>query len=190
MSVVLGQLLIGASNAYDFFGIIFKGNETIIRVFTGIISFFIFSACLFSTNALNIAAINSSHAAVKENIFVFSKDMLKLTKNKDKLAGSIYVGITSFLIFIMIGIPSIILNTDTIVDGCTNTSTQILFVLYGLVILGSLINRFKNKIQVDKFKYQFLFGIIAIIGCFGSAIYSTFFTYLISPILKPDETIG
>jgi hypothetical protein len=86
---------------------------------------------------------------------------------------------------LIIYLPSAILNTDTIIDGATNTCTEISFVMYGIAILGSLINRKTNKHEVTKFKFQMPLGIFAVICCIGIAGYSTIYSFIILPIIDP-----
>jgi hypothetical protein len=86
---------------------------------------------------------------------------------------------------VIIYIPSAYFNTDTIIDGATNTCTEISFVMYGIAILGSMINRKTNKVQVTKFKFQIPLGILAVVSCIGIAAYSTIYSFIILPIIDP-----
>jgi hypothetical protein len=86
---------------------------------------------------------------------------------------------------VIIYIPSAVFNTDAIIDGATNTCTEISFVMYGIAILGSLINRKTKKVQVTKFKFQIPLGILAVICCMVIAGYSTIYSFIILPIIDP-----
>jgi amino acid transporter len=89
--VALAQLLSGSQNAFELFSVIFSKNIVAAKIFTAMISFFIFACALISTDCLTLAAVSSTQAAVEDNKFAFSNELLYKTKNHESMAGGIIV---------------------------------------------------------------------------------------------------
>jgi hypothetical protein len=49
-------------------------------------------------------------------------------------------------LYVIIGVPSIILDTDQLVDGLSNIIVLFFFVIYGAVAIASAINRHTKKV--------------------------------------------
>jgi hypothetical protein len=94
-----------------------------------------------------------------------------------------------FLVFwsLIIFVPSTILNTDQIIDGTSNIIIEFEFFMITIVIVASVINRWTKKVNVKKFKYQIVIGILASIFCFSFATFSTLNDYIIAPIISPND---
>jgi amino acid transporter len=89
--VALAQLLSGAKSAFGLFINIFGDGTLFAKIFTAIISFFIFACALVSTDCLTLAAVSSTQAAIEDNKFAFSNKLLHKTKNHESMAGGIVV---------------------------------------------------------------------------------------------------
>ncbi|MCQ3914523.1 MAG: amino acid permease [Mycoplasmoidaceae bacterium] len=85
-------------------------------------------------------------------------------------------------------IPSCILDTSHIYDGFSTLAVLFYFGIYGMTVLGGLINRITNKNQVHKVGYFIPFGIIAVIGCFFAFGYCVFYQFSTQVAMGPELT--
>ena len=100
------------------------------------------------------------------------------------------MSITSLIVIALICVPSIILNTDAIVDGLTNAITVFIFLVYGTVSFMSIMNRKTNKVPVSEVSYQkgqCIAASIATIGCWGIAGYCLIKQFLYDPIIDGNK---
>jgi NADH:ubiquinone oxidoreductase subunit 6 (subunit J) len=69
------------------------------------------------------------------------------------------------------------MNTDQIGDAICNFGEVYIYAIYAFVILLSLINRRKQKVEVTKNKGHWPISIVAIFGCFLAAGFCIFYSY-------------
>ncbi|MDE7433905.1 MAG: hypothetical protein K2M43_02095 [Mycoplasmoidaceae bacterium] len=82
------------------------------------------------------------------------------------IGGAIVQAALVLFYFIILGIPSIVFDTDQIYDGISNAVVLVFFGIYSILSVASIVNRYKNKApEVTKQKGQIPIATIAGIGC-------------------------
>ena len=91
--------------------------------------------------------------------------------------------IISFFVYaiwwLILLVPSCIINSDCIIDGVSNFPTLFMFAIYGTVVFKAWINRFTQKIQVNKMPGFLYVAPIATIGCYLAFGYQFFYYFSI-----------
>jgi len=86
-------------------------------------------------------------------------------------------------------IPSVIINNDQIIDGVSNLAVLFFFVIYGTVVLMSMINHKTNHVpEARKQKAQVVVGAISVLGCYLAAGYCIFYEFIVQVGLDPNAT--
>ncbi len=199
--ITLGQLLTGQSNPSELIKSI-TTNETTKYIISRVLNIFIAIAALGVCNGFIMSQVRSTEAAIEENLLIGSK----LFKNKlPKLHGFIYTLMIYLIVMIIIGIPAIIMNSDSVVDAFSNYPVLFFFVLYTILIISQILNRlkiksvsFKNKkINIERYKEQriktkninslifYPLAIISILGIFISISYEIFYSSIWLVIKTP-----
>ncbi|AMD81486.1 amino acid permease [Mycoplasmopsis canis PG 14] len=149
-----------------------------------IIIFFVFLSSLGVVNGISSAFVNEMHMLVKNRLLFGSKALLKkFSEWKTTIFYIITVESFYLLTFIL---PSIVLDTDILIDGISNFTTLFFFVVYGLVIFGYTIKR--NKHNETKKINNILFYAGAIISIFGILFVEVSYLYLQFENLSSDKT--
>lgn len=89
------------------------------------------------------------------------------------------------VVFLIMFIPSAILNTDALIDGISNFPVTIFFGVYGTVILGGIVNRFTKKHDVNKVRGFMFVAPVAVIGCYLVSFFQLFYTFSIDAFSDP-----
>ena len=179
--ITIALMCAGTGNALDMFGSLDVKVQNALQI---TISVFMFISIIGVLNGFSPILIRSLASVVEKN-YLFNSSKFnnfinnKLIKNKNLELKSGYVlAILCFVVFIIaIGLPSMIMNTDAYIDGFSNFPTTIFFGIYGLAILGGIINRKTNKVQVNKITGFYITAPIAVIGCFFVLLFQTFYTF-------------
>lgn len=188
--IAISQLLCGQPTPYGVFQEIFKNNEAAKTTFTVVISIFMAVSEFGVVTSISSAFINSTQAAINEEVIIGSKTMKKISNgSKNKLTGGFILSliIVSFW-FIVLGVPSAALNTDQIFDGFSNIIVVLFFTIYGFVVLMSIINRFTDKIPQSEVPHQrghIVFASISVLGCFLVPLYQMIYEFIYKVISNP-----
>ena len=192
--VTIGQIVCGCGSAYLVFDLAFKNNLGVQQAFHIIISIFIFIATLGTVNSMIMGGIRSLDSAVEEEVVAWSAKIKKISKGKYLVSGAILFSFILCFYFSILYIPSMIFNTDQIMDGVSNVVVILFFLFYGINALLSFINRYTNKVtEVNKQKLQKTFSMISFVGILFVFCYSAFYKFLTYPIINPNgsfETWG
>jgi hypothetical protein len=191
--VTLGQLFVGCGSVYQVISFIFTGGTDAgsslgYHVCYTIISVFILISILGVTNSLSMAVVFSAQAILDEEILAGSKKFKKWGNGRKNLAGYIVVWLFAGTMLLVYGIPSIILNTDQIMDGLSNLPVLAFFTIYGIVAIGSAINRFTHRVKVYPIPLQSPIAIIGGVGCIVIALYAIIYTFCVDSILHATST--
>ncbi|NQZ28962.1 MAG: amino acid permease [Mycoplasmatales bacterium] len=199
--ITLAQLITGQSNPSRLLSSIVSSAQAK-QIIARLLNIFIAIAALGVCNGFIMSQVRSTEAAIEENLLLGSK----IFKNKlPKLYGFIYTSMIYIIVVIIIGIPAIIMNSDSIIDASSNYPVLFFFMLYTILIISQIINRLKvrkisiknKKIYIEKFEHQkvktkninpWLFyplATISIIGIMLSISYEIFYASLWLVITDP-----
>ncbi|WP_326495026.1 APC family permease [Mycoplasmopsis felis] len=130
---------------------------------TPIIFFFLIISTLGVINGISSGFTNEIRNLINSNLLFGS------TKLKNKFGYTkttfIYMGIIMTLWSLIIFIPSIVLNSDILIDGISNFTTVFFFSIYAIVILLYTIkrNKFSETTKMNKYLY-YITAITTVIG--------------------------
>ena len=189
--ITIAQIVSGTGDPYTLVDTLFGNNETLKSVMKVIMSILIFVSVFGGLNSFVFAASNAMQSAIDEEIIIGYKWFKKISNGKcEAFGGLMLMSITSLIVIALICVPSIILNTDAIVDGLTNAITVFIFLVYGTVSFMSIMNRKTNKVPVSEVSYQkgqCIAASIATIGCWGIAGYCLIKQFLCDPIMDGNK---
>ncbi|TCG10480.1 APC family permease [Mycoplasma todarodis] len=201
LMITLAQLITGQSNPSELLSSIVSSTKAKM-IIARLLNIFIAIAALGVCNGFIMSQVRSTEAAIEENLLLGSKTF----KNKmPKLYGFTYTLMIYMIMVIIIGIPAIVMNSDSIIDASSNYPVLFFFILYTVLIISQMLNRlrikkfsFKNKkIHIEKFEKQrvetkninpWLFyplAFISIIGITLSIGYEIFYASLWLVITNP-----
>ncbi len=184
--ITIAQIICGCGDPYTVFASlqIKIGNSAVI-VFSIIIGLLLFLSLFGVCNSIILAAVRSCQAAINEEVIVGSKWFKKISNGKrsDVFGGCVLTAIFSAIWFIVGGIPSLILNTDQVIDGLSNLVVVVMFFVYGVVPLFSLPRWCKvSEKEVPHVKSQYFTAPLGFLGCTFVVGYSMFYSFLTVPI--------
>lgn len=189
MLVTISEITIGTGDPYQVLFVAFGKNEGLYRACSIILSIFIVISALGALNSLTLCGMRAMQASIEEDILCWSKLIKKHVWNTDELKyGMISFSIFEFIFFLVIFIPSVVLNTDQIFDGASNLAILFFFVIYGTVSLAGLINRKTKKVEVIKSKIFIPCSIISFLGCYFAFFYCAVYQFIVNIALHPDLT--
>lgn len=164
--ITIVQILVGQGTIEGTFQEILKDNESAQIIFTYIVNVFMLVSILGVANSLILAGLRSFDNIAQQKIVVGYSWLANVSKGKQWLSGLILMSITLGSWFVLMAILSIGFNHDAFIDGLSNYATLFFFFIYGMVVLFTLINRFTNKVEVDKINIYLLVpvAIISLIG--------------------------
>lgn len=159
--VTVGQLLAGSGNALEFFNKILIGTDPSVLIgLNAVMNIVIFIATAGVVNSICAGTVRSHAALINERVAFYSESIdksanviFKSHKNENSV-GLISSMITYFFYWVIILLPSVIIGpngNDHYVDLISNLPTLFFFLIYGITILGGVINRFTNKVEVTKY---------------------------------------
>ncbi|NQZ29118.1 MAG: amino acid permease [Mycoplasmatales bacterium] len=150
----------------------------------------IFAFIVISTfgviNGISAAMISVFEENTKNNTF-FGMEMLKKTKISNKFISLLYIFISTSFWIIVIGIPSMVLNTNYLFDGFSNFPTLFFFVIYGIVIFKYTLKRKQfNTRKINKYIFN-IAAWISIIGIFSVVSYLMIGHFIVETIQHPKS---
>lgn len=186
--VTLGQICVGCGSAYAVFDFIFANNATAAKAFHIIVSIFIFISVFGVLNSMTMGAIRSFDSAIEEEIIVGSKQIKRIANGRYLIGGLIMLAAVSSIYVIVFGIPSIVLNTDQILDGISNFVVLIFFLIYGVLSFASILNRYHPKApEIIKQKGQIVTSAIGAFGCVFVFFYGFIWQFFGQIIVDPSK---
>lgn len=192
--ITIGQICTGCGNAYDVFSSIFGKNTTGAQICSVFVSIFILIAILGVLNSLSMGAMNSCATSVENNTIAWSYKIKKITKNNYLLNGLIVLSIMVAFYWVVIGIPSILIDTDELIDGISNVAVLIYFGIYAVTVAFSMKNHVNRKChELTWQKGQLVAGLISTIGCFGVIAYyfaSSFIVNFANGLATNENVLG
>ena len=186
LSITIGCITSGTGNVYQLINILFgKGTKwsNIMNIF---FSFLLFVCVLGIANSMTDCSLKSIQAIVNKKILFKSQKLI--SKKNPLFGGLIYYIFFMTILFIATLIPSLLLNSDQFFS-CLGDSVIISFYLiYGLIVFGSFINEFTEKVKVKtKIKFfKFLSFISAIMAIFLFG-FCSIYQYIYLPCIKPNS---
>lgn len=185
--ITIAEITIGTGNPYLLLqaSITHKVGYIVCVVF---VSASILIASLGVINSLCVAGISATRTLIDEDMIIGYKWGKQLEQKHEKLGGFVLYGFYVVALWLMLFIPSAILNTSQIYDGVSTLAVLFYFAIYGAVILGGLINRKTQRREVHKVGYFVPFGIISVFGCFFVFLYSTFYQFGYQVLTDPMST--
>ncbi len=190
--VTIAQMMVGNGDVYGMIENMGKSNKSLSGTLHIITSVFIFVSILGVVNAMSLVLIRSTDSIVEEHLVIFSEEINHLKNkwlgNKRELGSGFLLTIIFVLFwFVLLVIPSTIINSDAIVDIVSNFPTTFFFAVYATIILAGLINRKTKKVEVIKIKGFIPMAVIAVIGCYFVSGFNIFYAFLIHPLINPHE---
>ncbi len=193
--VTIGQILTSAGIAVNVFQTINNitpgsFSEKALTGFKIFINVFILIAILGVLNAITLAYLRAFEQCVHNRIFYGYWLFSTSAKHDRYKAGLILSILIYFFWWLLLFIPSVVLNSDVFVDGLSNFPTLFMFFIYGTVVLKGIINRAQKKPNAEKVKGFLVFAPIAVIGCYLAFGYQFFYYFSISTFITPYATIN
>lgn len=194
--VTISQILVGTGNVYELFAEVFESNDTVSNAFRIVTSIFIFISIVGVLNSFCALMLRSYQSLIDENLII---GVNKIESWAAKLfpwrnlqyKGALLLCILSYLfLFIIIFILSVSSSsngTDAFVDGISNFPVAIFFFVYATVILGGFINRFTNKVKVQRIKGFMFFSVVAVLGCYLVSLSQIFYIYTVAVFMDPTS---
>ncbi|XQP55224.1 MAG: APC family permease [Mycoplasmoidaceae bacterium] len=179
--ITIGCMTAGTGNVYQLMEICFK-NEAVRNVLTNIMSVFIFICIIGVLNAITFTGMRAFQAGCEQNVLFKGKALVSKKPNSKLFAGGIWFLIAVGIWWVATMIPSVILNTDQIVDACSYIMIIALYVLYVFVMIPAIANRKTHKVEVRKTKVFIPACVIALLGCLFIIVFCGFYKFLASPI--------
>lgn len=187
--VTIGQIMVSSGTAYGVFDTIFASNSVARTAFSIIISVFILICVLGVLNSLVLVSLRANVYAIRYRIYYGYWLFNKMGNSELKVGMYVAFFVYSFW-WVILMIPSAILNTDAFVDGISNFPTLFMFAIYGTVVLKGFINRFDKKVHVMKMPGFMIIAPIAVIGCYLAFGYQFFYFYSIHAFMNPMDKIN
>ena len=174
--ITIGQILVASGTAQGAFENIFKNNKTASDAFSIVISIFIFISAVGCLNSLILVGMRTFAYSSKYRILYGYWNFDKHNSSDIKLGMIISLFIYGIW-WLILFIPSCIMNSDCLIDGVSNFPTLFMFAIYGTVIFKAWINRFTQKIQVNKMPGFLYIAPIATLGCYLAFGYQFFYYF-------------
>ena len=181
--ITVGQIFVGFGNVFDVFPSIFGQGTTGAVVITTILSILVMISIFGLINSLCMSSIRMMQASIESEEVFFAK-WFKNKEAKNALSWAMLATcIMIFFYWLAVGIPSslvgskvtidgnIYYGTDAIIDGMSNLIAVLNFLVYSIIIMGGIVNRWTRKVDVVKSKLFVPFGLIGAIGCIFVSAY-------------------
>ncbi len=201
--ITLSQLLVGQSDPKPILENI-TNDKKVKGYIEPILNVFIASAALGVCNGFVISQVRSTEGAIESRLLIGSNKMME---KFPRMYGFVYSLIIFLSVSLIISIPSIIKNTDAIIDAISNIPVLLFFCLYNILIIAQVANRLKiksikiinKKIVIEKYASQkiptknisgWIFYPLAFLSVTGILIcisYEIFCNSLYNVIHKPYE---
>lgn len=179
LAVTIGCITAGTGNVYTLMSLI-GGNAA--NVLTMVVSIFIFICLIGCVNGMSKGGICAFQALAEDGALFKSKALLDAKPGNKMFAGFVLFFAMVMFWWIILVIPSSILNTDAMADGSSTSMVVCLYLIYGVTVLGGFINRFTKKVEVKKQKLFPVTAVIGVIACLFMIVFVAFIQYLVAPI--------
>ena len=174
----------GASAGYGIFDQIF--THSVAEAMGKFVIVFLLISTLGVINGISAAGISVHEQAVLTDT-IFGLKGLRNKFGDNKVVVGYAVALLAFWT-IVFGIPAIILNSDSIIDGFSNFPTLFFFALYALVIVLYAKNRDKfDTKKINKYVF-YTFSTIAVVGIFFVVAYQVSYGFLIGALQNKSDT--
>lgn len=184
LAVTIGCITAGTGNVYSLMQILTGHNEIWGHVLTILISIFIFICLIGCVNGMSKGGISAYQALAEEHALFGSKKLLDKKPGNKMFAGFwLFFAMVMFW-WVVLVIPSSILNTDAMADGSSTSMVVCLYLIYGVTVLGGLINRKTKKVEVKKQKLFPVTAVIGVLGCLFMIVFVGFIQFLAAPIIN------
>lgn len=178
LAITIGCITSGTGNVFELMEITFNdAGEKWINIASTVFACFIFICIIGVVNGMTFGGIRALQSACEENLLFKSQKIRNIKPNDPLFAGFIYYIFFMLVLALGTGIPSIILNTDQIIDGLSEANVTAFYLIYGLVVLGGFINRFTKKVETTKIKGFVVFSLLGAIGAIAIFGFISFYTY-------------
>lgn len=188
--ITISQILIGQGVIGNFYNFLFFDNPTLAFSFELIIDIFMFISILGVANGLTLASIRNFDYLVNSKIIYKYQSISKIGRRHELLSGAILLFMVFMFWFTIMLIPSTILNTDVLVDGMSNYPTLFFFLIYGLVVFFALINRWTNKIKINKVRLFIPISIVSLVGILVIFGYQIFYENIAKLFIDHNQKIS
>lgn len=179
VAITVGCITCGTGNVFELMEIVFdkvNNKELWIKIASIVFACFIFICIIGVVNGMSFGGIRALQSACEENLLFKSQQIRNMKPNDPLFAGFVYYIFFMLVLTIGCGIPSIILNTDQIIDGLSEANVTAFYLIYGLVVLGGFINRFTKKVETTKIKGFVIFSLLGAIGAIAIFAFISFYT--------------
>ena len=184
--VTIGQIMVSSGTAYTVFNTIFTHNHSATVGFNITISIFIFLSVIGALNAMVLTGLRSFQSSVDMRVVMFWYKLLPLELRGRENKGGFILSIIIYLFWwIVLLVPSVIVNSDDFFAGVSNFPTLFMFAIYGTVVLGGIINRFTKKVYVNKIKGFLVMAPISVLGCYLAFGYQFFYAFSVNAFIHP-----
>ncbi|VEU70934.1 amino acid permease [Mycoplasmopsis glycophila] len=168
--ISLGVALTGYANVVNIFSSIFKNQDQdqIHKIITIIVYFMLGFSGYFVCNSVTLGTLRGFEGLVEEKNIIGANFFSKLDNRKHGLGGYILYLIVFVVYSALLFIPSIILNTDSLIDTFSNIPINIFFLVYAYAIYLALKKHLQTKEPAIRFfKAIALISIISIVIIMG-----------------------
>lgn len=184
LAVTIGCITAGTGNVYSLMQILTDHNELWGHILTILISIFIFICLIGCVNGMARGGISAYQSLAEEGTLFKSKALLEAKPGNKMFAGSVLFFAMVMFWWVILVIPSSILNTDAMADGSSTSMVLCLYIIYGVTVLGGFVNRFSKKVEVKKQKLFPITATIGILGCVFMVFFVGFVQFLAAPIIN------
>ncbi len=184
LAVTIGCITAGTGDVYSLMQALVGENDVAYKVLTIIISIFIFICLIGCVNGMAKGGISAYQALAEERALFKSKALLDAKPGNKMFAGFVLFFAMVMFWWIVLVIPSSILNTDAMADGSSTSMVVCLYLIYGVTVLGGLVNRGTKKVQVKKQKIFPVTAVIGVLGCLFMIVFVGFIQFMAAPILN------
>lgn len=184
LAVTIGCITAGTGDVYSLMQALVGENDIAYKILTVLISIFIFICLIGCINGMARGGISAYQSLAEEGALFKSKALLEAKPGNKMFAGSVLFFAMVMFWWVILVIPSSILNTDAMADGSSTSMVLCLYIIYGVTVLGGFVNRFSKKVEVKKQKLFPITATIGILGCVFMVFFVGFVQFLAAPIIN------
>ena len=184
LAITIGCITSGKGDVYALFDGIKQDHPKIHILLTSLISIFIFICLIGCVNGFTRGGISAFKVFAEDNILFKSKTLINKHHGNSMLVGTIFFVVGVLFWWLILIIPSAILNIDAIADGSSTAMIVFLYIVYGITVFGGFINRKTHKIAVREIKIFPITSLIGVLGCIFMICFVAFLQFMIAPIMS------
>lgn len=187
--VTIGCMTAGTGNVYELMEICFGQGTQLAKIFSNVLSAFIFICIIGVLNAMSFSGMRAFQASCEEGVLFKGKQLANAKPNTRLFAGGVWFSIMVGIWWVATLIPSAILNTDQIVDGSSNIMIIAIYVIYSVILICALVNRFTKRVEVRKLAIFPVTCVIGILSCLFLIGYCGLYQFLAQPLIEKDAYV-